>query len=233
MKPILLFPDPSPADVVRAVDLAGVESVSVDGSEPLVKTATTEEWSGAVVSSDTDLEAALAFCRTLRATGDTQIPILLVVSGKDLDSLGDRTDLFTDFCLSPFHPREFDARLDHLLKRGPIATAGSSVIEYGTLALNTDSYQAMIGGVPLELTYMEYELLRFLAAQPGRVFSRETLLAEVWGYDYFGGARTVDVHVRRLRAKFGDENADLIQTVRSVGYSFGQADWANARAAKS
>jgi DNA-binding response OmpR family regulator len=72
---------------------------------------------------------------------------------------------------------------------------------------------------------MEYELLKFLAQNPGRVFSRETLLSRVWGYEYFGGARTVDVHVRRLRAKLGEENAFLIQTVRSVGYRFGQTGW--------
>ena len=73
---------------------------------------------------------------------------------------------------------------------------------------------------------MEYELLRFLASNPGRVFTREVLLSQVWGYDYFGGARTVDVHIRRLRSKLGEQHAGMIQTVRSVGYSFGQSRWA-------
>ena len=82
-----------------------------------------------------------------------------------------------------------------------------------------------VGDRPLDLTYMEYELLKFLASHPGKVFTRETLLSRVWGYDYYGGARTVDVHVRRLRAKLGEEQAGLIQTVRSVGYSFGQSRW--------
>jgi len=77
----------------------------------------------------------------------------------------------------------------------------------------------------LDLTYMEYELLKFLAGHPGKVFTRETLLSRVWGYEYYGGARTVDVHVRRLRAKLGEEHAHLIQTVRSVGYRFGQVGW--------
>ena len=80
-------------------------------------------------------------------------------------------------------------------------------------------------GEPLDLTYMEYELLKFLVSRPGKVFTRETLLSRVWGYEYYGGARTVDVHVRRLRAKLGEEHANLIQTVRSVGYRFGQARW--------
>ena len=83
----------------------------------------------------------------------------------------------------------------------------------------------MVEGQPLDLTYMEYELLRFLAVAPGRVFTREILLNQVWGYEYYGGARTVDVHVRRLRAKLGEENANLIQTVRSVGYRFGKSRW--------
>ena len=82
-----------------------------------------------------------------------------------------------------------------------------------------------MAGKVLDLTYMEYELLRFLAARPGKVFTRETLLSRVWGYEYYGGARTVDVHVRRLRAKLGEEHAHLIQTVRSVGYRFGQTAW--------
>ena len=93
--------------------------------------------------------------------------------------------------------------------------------------MNVETYQAAIQSRPLDLTYMEYELLKFLVSHPGKVFSRETLLSRVWGYDYFGGARTVDVHVRRLRSKLGEEYAGLIQTVRSVGYSFGQSRWSS------
>ena len=91
--------------------------------------------------------------------------------------------------------------------------------------LNLETYQAAVAGRVLDLTYMEYELLRFLAGHPAKVFTRETLLSRVWGYEYYGGARTVDVHIRRLRAKLGEEHAHLIQTVRSVGYRFGQVAW--------
>ena len=94
-----------------------------------------------------------------------------------------------------------------------------SLVEYSGLVLNLETYQASFGGRPLDLTYMEYELLKFLAQNPGKVFSRETLLSRVWGYEYFGGARTVDVHIRRLRAKLGDLEA-LIGTVRNRGYCF-------------
>jgi DNA-binding response OmpR family regulator len=96
------------------------------------------------------------------------------------------------------------------------------LVNYGPLLLNTQSYQARIAGRTLDLTYMEYELLAFLAQNPDRVHSREVLLSRVWGYDYYGGARTVDVHIRRLRSKLGEEHARMIQTVRSVGYRFGR-----------
>ena len=95
--------------------------------------------------------------------------------------------------------------------------------------LNTETYQAAVNGRPLDLTFLEYELLKFLATHPGKVFTRQTLLSRVWGYEYYGGARTVDVHVRRLRAKLDDE-ANLIQTVRSVGYRFGQSRWGSTSA---
>jgi DNA-binding response OmpR family regulator len=149
---------------------------------------------------------------------------MVLVSGTQLGDLELRDDLFDDFCLTPFHPRELEARLKHLLWRrgGP---AQADLVEYGPLTLNLETYQAAIASNPLDLTFMEYELLKFLAQNPGKVFTREMLLSRVWGYEYYGGARTVDVHVRRLRAKMGEEHANLIQTVRSVGYRFGQGRW--------
>ena len=152
-------------------------------------------------------------------------PLLLLVSGAQLADLELRDDLFDDFCLSPFHPRELEARLKHLFwKKG--GGSRPELVEYGALVLNLETYQAYVTGKPLDLTYMEYELLKFLAQHPGKVFTREILLSRVWGYEYYGGARTVDVHIRaRLRAKLGEEHAGLIQTVRSVGYRFGQSRW--------
>ena len=95
---------------------------------------------------------------------------------------------------------------------------GEGVVRLGALAVNVETYQVSVGGRPLDLTFKEFELLRFLAEHPGRVFSRAKLLQEVWGYDFYGGTRTVDVHVRRLRAKLGPEHEGLVQTVRGVGY---------------
>ena len=94
------------------------------------------------------------------------------------------------------------------------------MIHRGEVVVDDATYTARIGGRPLDLTYKEFELLKYLAQHPGRVFSREQLLQEVWGYDYFGGTRTVDVHVRRLRAKLGTEHEHHIGTVRNVGYRF-------------
>ena len=96
----------------------------------------------------------------------------------------------------------------------------TGVVSAGGLVIDEASYQATLNNRALDLTYTEFELLKYLAQHPGRVFSRETLLSDVWGYDYYGGTRTVDVHVRRLRAKLGSENEYLIGTVRNVGYRF-------------
>ena len=120
--------------------------------------------------------------------------------------------------------QELEARLAHLFWRTGRGTR-PELVEYGPLVLNLETYQAALPGRPLDLTYMEYELLKFLATHPGKVFTREVLLSRVWGYEYYGGARTVDVHIRRLRAKLGEEHANLISTVRSVGYRFGQSRW--------
>jgi DNA-binding response OmpR family regulator len=163
-------------------------------------------------------------CRAIRKRDVPLEPVLLLVNGTQLGDLELRDDMFDDFCLAPFHPRELEARLRHLFWRSGRGTQ-PELVEYGDLVLNLETYQAGIAGKPLDLTFMEYELLKFLSSNPGKVFSRETLLSRVWGYEYYGGARTVDVHIRRLRAKLGEEHANLIQTVRSVGYRFGQSRW--------
>ncbi|HSL58723.1 MAG TPA: response regulator transcription factor [Acidimicrobiales bacterium] len=224
MEPLLLYPDPPPPELAQALDLAGYpwravgDEASIDRLEPA------DGWAGAIVVADTTPETAFAVCRAVRKRDLPLEPLLLLISGAQLNELELRDDLFDDFQLTPFHPRELEARLKHLFWRTGRGTR-PELIEYGDLVLNLETYQASISGRPLDLTYMEYELLKFLASHPGKVFTRETLLSRVWGYEYYGGARTVDVHVRRLRAKLGEEQASLIQTVRSVGYSFGQSRW--------
>jgi|SRR5581483_793301 len=224
MQPLLLFPDPPPVELAQALDLNG-HPWKAAGDERAAQFGAPEDgWAGAIVCADTDPEGAFAMCRALRKRGAPLEPVLLLIPGSRLHDLELRDDLFDDFCLTPFHPRELEARVRHLFfraGRGP----GPELIEYGDLVLNLETYQAACAGRPLDLTYMEYELLKFLAGHPGKVFTRETLLSRVWGYEYYGGARTVDVHIRRLRAKLGEEHANLIQTVRSVGYRFGQSRW--------
>jgi len=224
MEPLLVFPDPPPAELAQALDLAGYPWKGVGDEGDITRLEPDDGWAGALVVADAAPEAAFAICRSLRKRDLPLEPLLLLASGAQLGDLELRDDLFDDFCLTPFHPRELEARLKHLFWRTGRGTR-PELVEYGDLLLNLETYQAAISGRPLDLTYMEYELLKFLASHPGKVFTRETLLSRVWGYEYYGGARTVDVHIRRLRAKLGEEHANLIQTVRSVGYRFGQSRW--------
>jgi DNA-binding response OmpR family regulator len=145
-----------------------------------------------------------------------ETPTLLAVSVPRLTSL-DFSVGFDDFVLFPVVPAELYARLRQLDWR--TATFGSEeVIKVGALVINVAAYEAHLHGRQLDFTHQEFELLRFLAQNPGRVFTREQLLQRVWGYQYTGGTRTVDIHVRRIRAKLGEPVAGIIETVRNVGY---------------
>ena len=144
------------------------------------------------------------------------MPLLLVVAPEHL-ALLESSGVEADFLVAPIDAVEFRIRL----RRLAVKEASEEVVQFKDLELNLLTYQATLAGEPMDLTYMEYELLRFLVANPVRVWSREQLLSRVWGYEYYGGARTVDVHVRRLRAKLGEERASWIATVRSVGYRWG------------
>ncbi len=220
---IAVFAKSVSPELARTLDLAGYNWKTVASADEAAEHEPDDGWAAAIVDCTIGTDGAWAFARTVRRADDP-ILLMVLVTGAQLGDLELRDDLFDDFCLSPFHPAELDARLRHLLSQ----TAGTSspdMVEYGDLVLNLETYQATIAQHPLDLTFMEYELLKFLAQNPGKVFTREILLSRVWGYEYYGGARTVDVHVRRLRAKLGEEQANLIQTVRSVGYRFGQSRW--------
>jgi DNA-binding response OmpR family regulator len=122
-----------------------------------------------------------------------------------------------DFLLTHASAAEISARLALISRRSGHGD-DAVVLKVGDLTVNPDNYQVYVRGRPLDLTYKEFELLKFLAQRPGRVCDRDLLLREVWGYDYYGGTRTVDVHIRRLRAKLGVEHEALIETIRNVGY---------------
>jgi DNA-binding response OmpR family regulator len=222
--PLLVYPDPPPPLLAQTLDLAGWTWVAVGNASEAMAKEPSAGWAGAVVCADIDDEGAFGVCRVLRKRDVSLEPVLVLVTGAQLGDLELREELFDDFCLAPFHPQELQARLRHLFYRTGLG-ARPEIVEYGDLVLNLETYQAAVGDRPLDLTYMEYELLKFFVTHPGKAFTRETLLSRVWGYEYYGGARTVDVHVRRLRAKLGEEHAPLIDTVRSVGYRFGQSRW--------
>ena len=154
-------------------------------------------------------------------TRDVRVPVAVVAERDQLDRYPWHE--VADELVYPGAPApELRLRLAMLRRR---AGAGDgTVIRLGTLAIDTETYRVTVAGRALDLTFKEFELLRFLAQQPGRVFTRPTLLREVWGYDFYGGTRTVDVHVRRLRAKLGPEHEHLIETVRSVGYRAAAAE---------
>ena len=221
---LAVVPDPASPELARTLDLAGYSWKGIGSMADANESEPDGGWAGVIVDAADDLDQAWGFLRALRQQTASPVPVLLLVNGRLLDELEHRDELFDDFCLSPFHPAELEARLRHLLT-SEVEPMHADLVEYGELSLNLETYQASIAGRPLDMTYMEYELLKFLAQNPGKVFTREILLSRVWGYEYYGGARTVDVHIRRLRAKLGEEHAGLIQTVRSVGYRFGQSRW--------
>ncbi len=175
-----------------------------------------------LVDGRKDLAHTRDLCRLIRTTG-SDVPLLLVMTEGGLSVVAADWGV-DDVLLCTAGPAEVDARLR--LAIGRLAAARdpedpeAQVIRSGEVVVDESTYTAKLGGRPLDLTFKEFELLKYLAQHPGRVFTRAQLLQEVWGYDYFGGTRTVDVHVRRLRAKLGPDNEVLIGTVRNVGYRF-------------
>jgi DNA-binding response OmpR family regulator len=190
-----------PAEASALIDAPDADLILVDGRQ--------------------ELAHARDLCRLLRTTG-TDCPVLLVVTEGGLAVVAADWGM-DDVVIHTCGPAELEARIRLSIGRlngrrddGP----DDHVIRSGELVVDDATYTATIGSRPLDLTFKEFELLKYLAQHPGRVFSRDQLLQEVWGYDYFGGTRTVDVHVRRLRAKLGPEHETLIGTVRNVGYRF-------------
>jgi DNA-binding response OmpR family regulator len=190
-----------PAEAAVLVDAPPADAVIVDGRR--------------------DLAGARSLCRLLRTTGLSS-PLLLVLTEGGMAAVAADWGA-DDVVLDSAGPAEVEARLRLAAGRSRMAETAepeSSEIRAGDVVVDEITYSAKVRGRALDLTYKEFELLKFLAQHPGRVFTRAQLLQEVWGYDYFGGTRTVDVHVRRLRAKLGPEHESLIGTVRNVGYRF-------------
>ena len=174
-----------------------------------------------LVDARRDLVQARSLCRLLRTTG-VSVPLFGILTEGGLVAVTAEWGI-DDVLLDSAGPAEVDARLRLAVGRVAVPDAPAvepGVVRAGDLTIDEGTYTCKLRGRTLDLTFKEFELLKYLAQHPGRVFTRAQLLQEVWGYDYYGGTRTVDVHVRRLRAKLGAEHEALIGTVRHVGYKF-------------
>lgn len=178
------------------------------------------EPTAALVDAGENPGQAWTVLQAIRAAAP-RFPTVAIV---DRDGLGRYPwhEVVDEFVYPGAPPAEIGLRVAMLRRR--VGASDGATIRLGPLAIDTDTYRVTAQGRPLDLTFKEFELLRFLASRAGRVFTRPALLREVWGYDFYGGTRTVDVHVRRLRAKLGPEHEHLIQTVRSVGYRAAEAE---------
>jgi DNA-binding response OmpR family regulator len=217
MELLLLTADPSPESVLPALSLLphGVRTAAPEVAALL----DAGPHDAVLVDARADLVAARGLCRLLGTTG-MEVPVVAVLTEGGLVAVSSEWAI-DDILLPGAGPAEIDARLRLLRSRpGADTQAGGSALVLGELVIDEATYTARLKGRALELTYKEFELLKYLAQHAGRVFTRAQLLQEVWGYDFFGGTRTVDVHVRRLRAKLGPGHEQLIGTVRNVGYKF-------------
>ncbi len=216
MELLLLTADPRPESVLPSLSLLA----HVVRAAPMEVSSLLEAGSAevAIVDARTDLAAARGLCRLL-STAASSVPVVAVVTEGGLVAVNAEWGL-DEILLPSTGPAEVDARLRLLARRrgGPTAEQSAGQITLGELVIDEGTYTARLRGRPMDLTYKEFELLKYLTQHVGRVFTRAQLLQEVWGYDFFGGTRTVDVHVRRLRAKLGPEYESLIGTVRNVGY---------------
>lgn len=209
---VALHPEHCSEGVTDGLDLAGATVVAAPELVPEDRRINDADLL-CVELGDQPLRRLRELSRIVEVIG---LPVLLVVSIEQLALIEPGSGV-TDFITSPVDPLEMRLRLQRLAAEDQ----DEALVTFKDLELNPLNYQATLAGEPLDMTFMEYELLHFLVENPVRVWSREQLLSKVWGYDYYGGARTVDVHVRRLRAKLGEERSSWITTVRSVGYRFG------------
>jgi len=175
-----------------------------------------------IIDARRDLPTAKSFTKLITTTG-VSTPLIVITTEGGLSAINADWGI-TDVILDTAGPAEVDARIRIVIGKDAITQLAKNPslkeIRSGDVVIDEDSYTAKIKGRTLDLTFKEFELLKYLAQHPGRVFSRSQLLQEIWGYDYFGGTRTVDVHIRRLRSKLGPEFESVIDTVRNVGYRF-------------
>jgi DNA-binding response OmpR family regulator len=211
---IVLVSDRAPAEVLPAIDALLMDIKTVELSAGVVGDVRALEGHAIVVDAAENPGQGHAVLRALDEHRP-DVPIVVVLERRDLERFA--WDALADELLFPA-ASEAEIRLRLGMVRRRLRSSDDTTIRLGALALDIEAYRATVDGRALDLTFKEFELLRYLAERRGRAFTRPTLLREVWGYDFYGGTRTVDVHIRRLRAKLGPGFEDLIETVRGVGY---------------
>jgi DNA-binding response OmpR family regulator len=210
----VLLTDRSPDVALPALGAAGLEPKTDDLSVAAIDAVLALSPDLILVDAAENPGQGLVVLRALRERG-AQTTVVAILERADLERFA-WADVADEIMFPGAPAAEVRVRLAMLRRRA--GSGDGSTIRLGPLVLDVDAYRVTIGARPLDLTFKEFEVLRFLASRPGRVFTRPTMLREVWGYDFYGGTRTVDVHVRRLRAKLGPEHEHLIETVRGVGY---------------
>ncbi len=215
MRNLLIIGDENMAAYAEAMEAEGYSACL----RPPGASGPIEDSFDAVILDLTTLGEDTATKRLLEEARGEDSPALIAIIGPDQVAAFDPTRNLDDFLLAGATPRELTARVRQALwKRSRVDT--KNILKCGDLVIDLANYTVHVAGRPVEITFKEYELLRFLATNRDRVFNRDTLLNKVWGYDFYGGARTVDVHIRRLRSKIEDRQHTFIETVRNVGYRF-------------
>lgn len=229
---ILMFTDSpgSPSSVLPALDLLPHAAQVQPTSAALSASGPFQRADLVMIDGRSQLVPARNLAQLLRAK-EADKPVLMILTEGGMAAVA-ATWLVDDIVLATAGPAEVEARIRLACGRRTVSGEESTqTTRVGAIVIDEAAYSAHVGGEALNLTYKEFELLKHLAQNAGRVFTRAQLLAEVWGFDYFGGTRTVDVHIRRLRAKLGPDHEQLITTVRNVGYSL-TADRAPRRTAR-
>ena len=206
-------------ELVALLRRQGVSCVLLSSDEDLVGLGEGPGDGPELVLIDTGYMTSMEITRCVEACGEIEAQAIALVPRNRVPSLDVGLRL-SDFVVSPPDPDELVIRAQRALRVGQEAEEDSHIIRAGDLQIDTSSYEVTIRGNRIGLRFKEYELLKLLAENPGRVFSRDALLNQIWGYEYFGGTRTVDVHIRRLRSKIEDADHNFIETIWNVGYRF-------------
>ena len=207
-------------ELVELLRRQGINSVFISSGAESPTPFGDSEASPNLVLIDTAYMTSFEVERCVRACAEADVPAIALVPRARVFGLEPTLPL-ADFIASPPDPDELVVRARRILEAGTVPEEDDShIIRAGDVQIDTSSYEVTIRGKRIGLTFKEYELLKLLAENPGRVFSRYALLNQIWGYEYFGGTRTVDVHIRRLRSKMGNADQNFIETIWNVGYRF-------------